>query len=201
MRVSTILYLVVALAFATSCASSKGSSSLSDNTSTTSTTPKRTPKIKPEASPIKNENKALDLAIKEQKAAEAESARMKAEAEARAKAIQDSIAAAEEAALKAAVEAVTMREEQVKVVSSMKNDFQGRFHIIIGSFRNLQNAENLCKEAAQKGFSPTIMQNAEGLYRVAVSSHEEEQDARDNIAELRKLNPKWVGMWLLVGKN
>ncbi|MBR6250944.1 MAG: SPOR domain-containing protein [Bacteroidales bacterium] len=201
MRISTILCVVAALTIATSCASTKGSSSLDDSPATTSTSRKPRPKIKAEATTPKRETTSTAAQIKAQKAAEAESARMKAEAEARAKAIQDSIAAAEEAALKAAAEVITMREEQVKVVSTYEKAQRGSFHIIIGSFRNVQNAENLCKNAADKGFSPSIMQNEEGMYRVAVVSLNDEQSARDRIAELRAQQTQWVGMWLLVEKK
>ena len=193
MRISSLIYLFAAMLVCASCASSKGSSSLTDHSASTS---KQTPRIKSDA-PKADEQSAADK-IKAQQSAEELAARQRAEAEARAKAIKDSLAAAEAEALRAAAEAVTVREEKVRVVSTTQQGARGKFHIVIGSFRNLQNAQNMSDDAATQGFAPSIMENSEGLYRVAVYTTNNEQQARARIAEMRTEYPQWVGMWLLV---
>lgn len=130
----------------------------------------------------------------EETAAKAKQAAEKAEAEAKAKA--DALKAkAIEAAKKASV-----KEESIKVIESKNQNSNGKFFVIIGSFKNLQNARNLSNEVMSKGYLPSIMENEQGMYRVAIFNATDEDTARTKIKEIATNNPEYLGIWLLKKK-
>lgn len=195
----TVCGLMVAM-LAGSC-SHKGSSSLASHKQTT--TSRQTPKVKQttsesaadRAARIKAEKAAEQKA--KQEAEEAKQAALKAKADAE-KAAKE----AEQAAKEAAAQKVVVKEEKVKIVETKADiDESHRYHIIIGSFKVLQNARQLCEDAIAKDFLPSIMENEEGMYRVGVYSSSTESTARTKIKEMRKKYPEYVGMWLLIEKK
>lgn len=195
----TVCGLMVAM-LAGSC-SHKGSSSLASHKQTT--TSRQTPKVKQTSSEsaadraarIKAEKAAEQKA--KQEAEEAKQAALKAKADAE-KAAKE----AEQAAKEAAAQKVVVKEEKVKIVETKADiDESHRYHIIIGSFKVLQNARQLCEDAIAKDFLPSIMENEEGMYRVGVYSSSTESTARTKIKEMRKKYPEYVGMWLLIEKK
>ncbi len=197
---------LLALAIVASGCSRKGSSSLSS--SHKSTTSKVTPKVRTTTSTTSSDAalKAAQEAEAKAKAAAEEAAaaakKAKEEAEAKAKAAAEEAAAAAKKAKETAEQTVVVKEEKVKVVESeATTDDSNRYHIIIGSFKQLTNARQQSQDAVSKGFYPSIMENEEGLYRVAVFSSGTESSARKKIAELRKKYTEYVGMWLLIEKK
>lgn len=215
MKLSLIAVGALAAVVSFSSCSRKGSSSISS--SHKSKTSQTTPKVKSAAdieaerqAAIEAARQAEAKAKEEAAAAAAKSLKAKEEAEAKAKAAAEEAAAkakaaAEEAAAKAkaaAEEAVLVREEKVTVVeSNAEIEDANRYHIIIGSFKQLVNARQQCQDAISKGFLPSIMENEDGMYRVAVVSYAAEKTARRKIAELRKERPEYVGIWLLIEKK
>lgn len=197
---------LLALVIVASGCSRKGSSSLSS--SHKSTTSKVTPKVRTTTSTTSSDAalKAAQEAEAKAKAAAEEAAaaakKAKEEAEAKAKAAAEEAAAAAKKAKETAEQTVVVKEEKVKVVESeATTDDSNRYHIIIGSFKQLTNARQQSQDAVSKGFYPSIMENEEGLYRVAVFSSGTESSARKKIAELRKKYTEYVGMWLLIEKK
>ncbi len=188
---SLISVALLALTMAISGCSRKGSSSVTSGHK--STTSKTTPKVRTAATTTSQQSlKAAQEAEAKAKAAaeEAKAAAQKAKEEAEAKA---------QAALE---EAISVKEEKVKVVESNDAiDDANRYHVIIGSFKKLENARSLCQDAISKNFLPSIMENEEGMYRVAICSFSAEQTARKRIAALRTQYKEYVGMWLLVEKK
>ncbi len=188
---SLISVALLSLAVAFSGCSRKGSSSVTN--SHKSTTTKTTPKVRPTTTSTSQQSlKAAQEAEAKAKAAaeEAKAAAQKAKEEADAKA---------QAALE---EAIQVKEEKVTVVESNDAiDDANRYHVIIGSFKKLTNARTLCQDAISKNFLPSIMENEDGLYRVAICSFSSEQTARKRIAALRTQHKEYVGMWLLVEKK
>ncbi len=188
MKYATTIIAIAAMALCLTAGgcSHKGSSSVSSRKHTT--TSRTAPKVRPVVTET-----AADRA-----------ARIQAEKEAEAKAKQEA-EEAKAAALKAkqeAEKAVVVKEEKVRVIESKaKTDDNCRYHIIIGSFKMLQNARQICQDAIAKDFLPSIMENEEGMYRVGVYSSATEKTAREKIAALRKSHPEYVGMWLLVEKK
>lgn len=220
----TIALCATMLATLSTSCSRKGSSSLTEQRSTTYSS--NTPTVRDVDTETAAERRARLKAEAEaeaaakQAAAEAEKSAAQAEAEARAKAekaAQQARQEAENAAAKAkeeaeiraaeakqaAEEAVTVREEKVTIVETQatETDVNARYHIIIGSFKMLGNARQLCQNAIKNDFIPSIMENEEGLYRVSIYSSSTESTARKKIAEIRKLFPEYVGTWLLVEKR
>ena len=214
MKVNTLISVaVVAVAIVCGGCSRKGSSSISSGHK--NSTSRVTPKVRSEHDAEAERQEALKAAQDAEakaKAAAAEAAaaaqKAKEDAEAKAKAAAAEAAAAaqkakEEAEAKAAAAAaVVVKEEKVKIIeSNAETDDSHRYHIIIGSFKQLPNARQQCQDAISKNFLPSIMENEEGLYRVAVYSSGTESAARKKISELRKKYKEYIGMWLLIEKK
>jgi cell division septation protein DedD len=73
-----------------------------------------------------------------------------------------------------------------------------RFYIVVGSFKNYSNAQNLNAYFKTKGYSPLILPKENGYNRVAVSSYPQEADAREAIQKLRKEHNDltfWLYKW------
>ena len=73
-----------------------------------------------------------------------------------------------------------------------------KFFVIIGGFRVPENVAKYEKEIRSEGFSPFILRNTEGLYRVAVFSYDDEQKAREKIRTIKKAFPQHEDTWLLI---
>ena len=190
---SLVPVAVAALAILFGGCSRKGSSSISSGHK--STTSRVAPKVRSQ----QDAEAARQASLKAAQDAEAEA---KAAAEQAAKAAQEAKAAAEAKAKAAAEQTVVVREEKVKIIETKADaDESHKFHIIIGSFKQLTNARQQCQDAIAKGFLPSIMENEDGLYRVSVCSYISEAAARTKIAELRKKHKEYVGMWLLIEKK
>ncbi|MGN0028431.1 MAG: SPOR domain-containing protein [Marinilabiliaceae bacterium] len=216
MKISSLMPVAfVALAVLFGGCSRKGSSSISSGhkSSTSRVAPKVRAQQDAEAARQASLKAAQDAeaeakAAAEQAAKAAQEAKEAAEAEAKAaaeqaaKAAQEAKAAAEAKAKAAAEQAVVVKEEKVKIIETKaETDESHKYHIIIGSFKQLTNARQQCQDAIAKGFLPSIMENEEGLYRVSVCSYISEAAARTKISELRKKHKEYVGMWLLIEKK
>lgn len=196
MKYATTIIAMAAMAICLTAGgcSRKGSSSVSSRKHTA--TSRTAPKVRP----VVTESAADRAArIQAEKEAEAKAKREAEEAKAAAlKAKQE----AEKRAKEEAEKAVVVKEEKVKVIESKaQTDDNCRYHIIIGSFKVLQNARQICQDAIAKDFLPSIMENEEGMYRVGIYSSATEKTAREKIAALRVSHPEYVGMWLLVEKK
>jgi len=200
MRIISIFILALCMA---SCASHKGSSSLGETTKKTSSTK---PVIKSDEQ-LAMEREAAELeAEKARRAAEAAAQQAKAEADAkaaeaelaaqRALAEAEAKAKAEEARLAAAAKA---REEKVKIVET-KSTSNGKYHVIIGSYKSIANARAASETAINQGFTPSIMENDEGLYRVAVFNATTESAARTRLAQIKMKFATYSDAWLLIQK-
>lgn len=198
MKRSAILPLaVLAMAVVFGGCSRKGSSSISSGYKSS------TSKVSPKVRASEDAEAARQAALKAAQDAEAaaKEAAEKAASEAK-QAAADAKAAAEAAAQAAQEKAVVVKEEKVTIVeSNAETDENNKYHIVIGSFKKLANARTQCQDAISKGFYPSIMENEEGMYRVAICSYISESAARTKIAELRKKYTEYVGMWLLIQKQ
>ena len=68
------------------------------------------------------------------------------------------------------------------------------YNVVCGSFRSLDNANNLCSTLKNKGYSAIIAQNpATGMYRVIATSTNTKSDAISSRDKLRSTYPDaWV---------
>ncbi len=95
--------------------------------------------------------------------------------------------------------AIVVREERVKTVDVEEREENiYRYYVIIGSFRYIDNARNYKSELINEGFSPVILENENGLFRVSVAAYNAEQPARNNISSIRRNYPKYSDVWLLI---
>jgi cell division protein FtsN len=91
-----------------------------------------------------------------------------------------------------------VKEEKVKMLDVENEQF--KYYVIIGSFRVLENAQNYKKQLISEGFTPVLMENENGLYRVSVAAYNDEAEARQRIAEIRSKYNKYSDVWLLIRK-
>jgi cell division protein FtsN len=92
-----------------------------------------------------------------------------------------------------------VEEKLVPIAEIMPNPH--RYFVIIGSFRNPENAKKYQGEILKEGFSSEVLRNEEGLYRVSVLATDEINVARDDIRRIRNIFPKYSDTWLLIQKR
>ncbi len=95
-------------------------------------------------------------------------------------------------------EEIVVKEEKVKVLE--EEDKSYKYYVIIGSFKVLTNAKNYKNSLIEEGFTPVILENENGLYRVSVAAYNEEMDARQKVGTIRNQYDKYSDTWLLIRK-
>ena len=87
-----------------------------------------------------------------------------------------------------------LRTESLTAVSGTLNAYS----VVCGSFKSLDNANNLCSTLKNKGYSAIIAQNpSTGMYRVIATSSSSKSDA---VASRDKLRSTYPDAWLLYAK-
>ena len=95
--------------------------------------------------------------------------------------------------------AVEIKEVEEKLVPiDEKLPDPHRYFVIIGSFRNPDNAKKYQGQILKKGFSSEILKNEAGLYRVSVMSTDEIEPAREDIRRIWRMFPEYNDTWLLI---
>ena len=94
---------------------------------------------------------------------------------------------------------VTVRTESVKPIDPSEKTVY-RYYVIIGSFRNIAGARQTNTGLVKKGFTPVILENENGLYRISVGGYDEESAARARIAGIRAAYEEHRDVWLLIRK-
>ncbi len=100
--------------------------------------------------------------------------------------------------VKATSEKIVVKEEKVKLLDIENEEF--KYYVIIGSFKILENAKNYKQTLIKEGFTPVLMENEAGLYRVSVAAYHDETASRNRIAEIRSKFKKYSDVWLLIRK-
>ncbi len=97
-------------------------------------------------------------------------------------------------------EPVSMRKEQVSFTrqEDKAQNESNNFFVILGSFSELNNAKNYRETLLNKGFTPIILHSETGYYRVCVNSYQNEFEARNRVAQVRKTYPEYADAWLLI---
>jgi hypothetical protein len=70
------------------------------------------------------------------------------------------------------------------------------FHIIAGSFKNIENAEMFANELREKGFNPEILNSGENLIRIAIYTYSSETEALTKLYKLRETS-EIKSVWIL----
>lgn len=74
--------------------------------------------------------------------------------------------------------------------------------VIVGSFIYEQNAVNLRNSLMRQGFlGSSIMQNAEGMYRVSAECNDSHAGAWQDVCRIRREFPQFHDAWLLETRN
>lgn len=94
---------------------------------------------------------------------------------------------------------VAVRTEKVKLIDADNETLYG-FYVIIGSFRSVANAREYNTDLLKDGFTPVILENENGLFRISVGGYDDEKVARAKIADIRAVYEIHKDVWLLVRK-
>ncbi len=73
-----------------------------------------------------------------------------------------------------------------------------QYFVIIGSFRNYNNAVNYQDIIRKDGFNSVLLKNEKGLHRVSVMGTNNITEARSEIKRIRTAFPKHSDTWLLI---
>ncbi|MDR1414262.1 MAG: SPOR domain-containing protein [Odoribacteraceae bacterium] len=73
-----------------------------------------------------------------------------------------------------------------------------RFHVIVGSFSNEENAIRLRNKLNSDGYVSIIMLNEARMNRVSVAGFDDETSAREELRRIRGAYPEYQDAWLLV---
>ena len=95
---------------------------------------------------------------------------------------------------------IVVKEEKVKVIDSTGSEIF-KYYVIIGSFKVLDNAKNYKQQLISEGFTPVLLENENGLYRVSVAAYNDEAPSRGKISEIRRSYEKYNDVWLLIRKG
>ena len=93
---------------------------------------------------------------------------------------------------------VTVRTEKVKPID--QPDTLYGFYVIIGSFKNIENARQYKTDLTKEGFTPVILENENGLFRISAGGYDDENAARLKIAGIRAAYESHKDVWLLIRK-
>ena len=97
---------------------------------------------------------------------------------------------------------IPIKEAEEKLVANNnKLPNPHRYFVIIGSFRNPDNAEKYQEQILKKGFNSEIVKNEAGLYRVSVMSTNDTREAMNEIRRIRRVFPEYYDTWLLFQKK
>ena len=86
------------------------------------------------------------------------------------------------------------RAEKFEVVEGQTNVVLKKYHVVIGSFGNKDNALRLQAQMRPK-YEPILVQNDRGMYRVLLMTYDTYKEAKVKIAEIREQFPD---AWILI---
>lgn len=102
-------------------------------------------------------------------------------------------------------------EEQEIVIREEKFSFENeedemihepnRYFVIVGSFRNPENAHRYTQTLKEQGFTPVMLLSETGFTRVSVNSYTNEASARARVLQVREDYPQYYDTWLLIREN
>lgn len=94
------------------------------------------------------------------------------------------------------------RQEKVSVVDNTDNSVLKDYNVIVGSFGNKTNADNMKAKMAGRGYNAFLVQNASGMYRVVAGSFGTREAATAVRDVIRNTYPTEAGTcaeaWLLI---
>lgn len=93
---------------------------------------------------------------------------------------------------------IIVKEEEATLLAGEDSKMEGfKYFVIIGSFANEVNARNYKAIMSEKGFTPSILENKSGYFRVAIFQSNSEEEARKKVHSVRAKYPEHKDVWLL----
>ena len=89
------------------------------------------------------------------------------------------------------------RAEKFEVVEGQTNVVLKKYHVVIGSFGNKDNALRLQSQMRPQ-YQPILVQNDRGMYRVLLMTYDTYKEAKTKVVEVREQFPD---AWILVMQN
>ncbi|HPN47865.1 MAG TPA: SPOR domain-containing protein, partial [Bacteroidales bacterium] len=83
--------------------------------------------------------------------------------------------------------------EKIEVIG--QDSENGPYGVVVGSFINRTNAENLRKKMVDQGYNAVLGQNDKLMFRVIVAFYEVKADAQ---AKVRELSKDFPDAWILI---
>jgi len=87
--------------------------------------------------------------------------------------------------------------QEERITQVMDGRSLKQFSVVIGSFVNRTNAESLKNRMQTQGFSPVVVQNEKGLYRVIVATFDTRAEATAQRNAVKNRFPEFFDAWLL----
>ena len=93
-----------------------------------------------------------------------------------------------------------VRDEKFTLDTDEKNTnvLNQKYHVVVGSFKNRDNAKGLQQTLNGEGNSAVIVINEQGMYRVLIASYQTYKEAREKI---NQINSRFSDAWVLIQKQ
>lgn len=93
------------------------------------------------------------------------------------------------------IEKTGVKEAAEKIEVIGQDSENGPYGVVVGSFINRTNAENLRKKMVDQGYNAVLGQNDKLMFRVIVAFYEVKADAQ---AKVRELSKDFPDAWILI---
>jgi len=93
-----------------------------------------------------------------------------------------------------------VRDERFTLDADERNTgiLNQKYHVVVGSFKNRDNAIGLRQTLNAEGNNAVIVINEQGMYRVLIASYQTYQEARGKINQVRN---RFSDAWVLIQKQ
>ena len=112
----------------------------------------------------------------------------------------DHLSVSEKTLLSAQEADIEVSEEKLVHIDNTTPD-PHKYFVIVGSFRNPENVRRFQTQVLKEGFTPGIVRNEAGLFRIYILASDDQREARAEILRVRSEYPRYNDTWLLVQKR
>ncbi|MFT3754176.1 MAG: SPOR domain-containing protein [Paludibacter sp.] len=89
------------------------------------------------------------------------------------------------------------RNESFSLVEGESTALNYKYHVVVGSFSNQNNAKGLQTLLKSEGNKALVVLNEKGMYRVLIASYNDYNQAH---ARIKQISDRFPGAWVLVKK-
>ena len=93
-----------------------------------------------------------------------------------------------------------VRDEKFTLDADERNTavLNQKYHVVVGSFKNRDNAKGLQQTLNKEGNNAVIVVNEQGMYRVLIVSYQNYKEAREKINQIKT---RFSDAWVLIQKQ